>query len=184
MKKLLLVLMLTCLICFVNSMNLQKDDKVTSLDASTVRSPGNFYNVSPDATEIITPSYADEKISVHMVSKRSKENCKGEKEKYTDRKIVRFNVSKNEVIKNDEATESFGTSSLPPPAKPDTKDVKPDDNQVKKADRGIQVVNNASSSDNSHSRDKDSRKSNDNSSNPGKSESKSNLKDNSNKKNI
>lgn len=38
------------------------------LNPDTVKSPGDFYNKSPDATKIITPEYASLKINAHVIS--------------------------------------------------------------------------------------------------------------------
>lgn len=114
-------------ICVNYAYQLQKNDQITSLDPVTVKSPGNFNNVAPEVTEIITPQYTGPKLSVTHLTTKEKKDCNGTTKKHVDRHYIYYDVDKKQIIKPDDTKEKFGVSSeeKKPDVKPD--DVKPDD---------------------------------------------------------
>lgn len=65
--KMKLILLLICTV-FIHNSRLRKQDQkdIKELDPLTVKSPGGFDNVAPEAKKIITPSYAGPKVDVSL----------------------------------------------------------------------------------------------------------------------
>ena len=93
-----LVLILILFIFVQHTQQLQKPDKITSLDPITVKSPGNFNNVAPEVSEIIVPQYTGPKLSINMLITKQKKNCKGEEEKHIDRHYIYYDVDNKKII--------------------------------------------------------------------------------------
>lgn len=122
----------------INNVNYQ--EQITSLDPSTVKSPGNFLNVSHDATEIITPQYAEPKLNIDLLKKKTHTNCDGSKETYIEHKSASLNLDTNKIIKPDETVDKFGISTI---------DEVSEDQHIETLTNDLETNNNTGSQNNS-----------------------------------
>lgn len=93
---------------FVQSTYQFKQD-VTSLDGSTVKSPGNFINKAPEASKIVDAVLVEPKLDVTLMTRTfaKDKNCKDCS--YTRTQNVKYNKVAGTFYKVDESEETFGT---------------------------------------------------------------------------
>ena len=116
-NKFQLALMLILVVLLNNSFSIRmtRDGGVTSIDADTVKSKGNFLNIAPETKEIITPAIADSKLKVRLFTSSKKTDCKGNKVTSLNVKDAVIKTETKEFYTPDETKGTFGTSSIPAP---------------------------------------------------------------------
>ena len=96
---------------------------VTSLDAKTVKSPGNFINKAPEASKIIDAVTIVPKLDVTLMTRTNAKNEDCKDCFYTRVQNVKFDKVNKTFYKKDETEETFGTDR-PLPRKSSKKNLK------------------------------------------------------------